>query len=261
MKDLLLTLLKRISKPFWGKGIFLKHPLISKIYNNIYFLFSPKSIVPFDINGFKIYADGKSSIAKFLGVKGSYEEETTRLFNEILKEGMIILDIGANIGYYSLLASRLVGDKGKVFAFEPCPESFALLQKNIEVNGFKNIVPVAKAVSNQCGKQKLFLAKDAGQHSLEGQANSKFIEVDVITIDEFLKGNIPIDLVKIDVEGLEEKVLLGMEETISNNKSIEIFFESWDGSYLTRCKNILQNYGLVVDDKVRDLLNHRARRL
>ena len=260
MRNLFLFLFKRFSRPFWDRGIYYKLPFIHKVYCSIYHSLSSKGIIIFNINGLKIYVEGKSDIARLLGIKGSYEEETTTLLTEILKEGMTVLDIGANIGYYSLLASRLVGDKGKVFAFEPFPQSFLLLQKNIEANGFKNIIPVAKAVSNQCGRQKLFLASDPGQHTLGGKGNSRFIEVDVTTVDEFVREqNISVDLVKMDVEGLEKEVLLGMEKTISNSKNIEVLFESWDESYLIECKKVLQSYGLVIDDKVRDLMNYRAK--
>jgi len=226
MRKLLLFLFKIVSRPFWGKGIYLKFPFISKIYNSAYRSLSPEGSILLNINGLKIYVEGKSGMAKLLGIKGSYEEETTKLFSEILKEEMTVLDLGANIGYYSLLAGKQIGEKGKVFAFEPWHESFSLLQKNIEVNGFKNIIPVAKAVSNQCGRQKLFLASDPGQHSLGGDANCESVEVDVTSVDEFVREqNISVDLVKMDVEGAEMSVLEGMAETISKNPHIRIITE------------------------------------
>jgi FkbM family methyltransferase len=204
----------------------LKFPFISRIYDYVYRFLNPEGSILLNINGLKIYAEGKSGIAKLLGVKGTYEEETTKLFSEILKEGMTVLDLGANIGYYSLLAGKQIGEKGKVFAFEPWHESFSLLQKNIEVNGFKNIIPVAKAVSNQCGRQKLFLSNDPLEHHLGRESGSKFIEIDVTSVDEFMEGrNIPVDLVKMDVEGAEMNVLEGMAETISKSPHIKIITE------------------------------------
>jgi FkbM family methyltransferase len=226
MRGWLLSLFRRISRPFWGKGIYWKFPFISKVYNSVFRCLSSEGIILININGLKIYAEGKSAIAKFLGVKGSYEEETTKLFAEVLKEGMTVLDIGANIGYFSLIAGRLVRDKGKVFAFEPYHWTFSLLQKNIEANGFNNVMPVEKAASNHCGKQKLFLANDPLTHSLGGESGNNFVEVDVTTVDEFLKGqNISVDLVKMDVEGAEMNVLEGMSETISKNPHMKIITE------------------------------------
>jgi FkbM family methyltransferase len=226
MRKLLLLLFKRASRPFWGRGIYWKHPFISKVYNFAYRHLSAEGTVLFNIDGLKIYAKSKSSIAKFIEIKGSYEEETTKLFGEILQEGMIVLDLGANIGYFSLVAGRQVGEKGKVFAFEPWHESFSLLQKNIEANGFKNITPVAKAVSNRGGRQKLFLADDPGEHSLGEENSKKSVEVSVTTVDEFVRGqNISVDLVKMDVEGAEMSVLEGMAETISSNPHMKIITE------------------------------------
>lgn len=137
---------------------------------------------------------------------------------------MTVLNLGANIGYYSVLASKLVGKTGRVFAFEPCFETFSLLRKNIEANGLKNIMPVAKAVSNQCGKQILYLADDCGEHSLIRNDSCKSTEVDVTTVDEFVK-NMPVDIVLMDVEGSELNVLEGMDNTIRNNPNIKIITE------------------------------------
>ena len=76
---------------------------------------------------------------------------------EILKPGMVVLDIGANIGYHTLISSKLVGNTGKIYSFEPEPHNFKLLLKNIEINEFKNIIPINKALSNNIGSTKLFL--------------------------------------------------------------------------------------------------------
>ena len=69
----------------------------------------------------------------------------TALVKRIVRNGDIVVDIGAHIGYYTLIFARLVGPKGKVFAFEPEPNNFNLLIKNIKINGYKNIIPVQKA--------------------------------------------------------------------------------------------------------------------
>jgi FkbM family methyltransferase len=139
---------------------------------------------------------------------------------------MTIFDIGANIGYFSLISGRQVGEKGKVFAFEPAPKNFSLIRMNIEVNGFSNIIPVAKAVSNCSGKQKLFLASDPGEHSLSDYVGTEFIEVDVTSVDEFVRSqNLSVDLIKMDVEGSEMRVLEGMAETIAKNPYLKIITE------------------------------------
>jgi len=142
---------------------------------------------------------------------------------EILKPGMVVLDIGANIGYHTLISSKLVGNIGKVYSFEPEPHNFKLLLKNIEVNEFKNIIPINKALSNNIGTTKLFLdTQSDGKHSLsEKNVNTnKFIEVGKITLDNFYKSlseNRRIDFLKIDVEGAEGLVIEGGEKLLKEN--------------------------------------------
>jgi FkbM family methyltransferase len=148
------------------------------------------------------------------------------LFHEILTEGMTVLDIGANVGYYSLIAGKLVGDKGKVYAFEPCNQSYSILQKNIEANNFKNIIPIKKALTDVIGKQRLFLCDDPVGNSLVMRDDNKFEDVEVTTVDLFVNDqNISVDLIKMDVEGAEMRTLEGMKKTILNNPKLKIITE------------------------------------
>jgi FkbM family methyltransferase len=226
MRGWLFWLFKRIRRLLSGKGIGRKFPFVRKVHEYVYCHLRPEGIALCNINGLKIYAEGKSVMARFLGLDVSYEEETTKLFTEIVRDGMNVLDLGANVGYYTLLAGSQVGERGRVFAFEPWQGSFSLLQKNIEVNGFKNITAVPKAVSSRCGRRELFLAKDPVHHSLALENGSKSVEVDVITVDEFVRErNISVDVVKMDVEGAESDVLEGMADTISKNPHMKLITE------------------------------------
>ena len=104
-------------------------------------------------------------------VVDKYERATTDLLKDLLHPGMIFVDVGANIGYFSLLAANLVGTEGTVYAFEPEPGNHELLRKNIELNSYSNIVMIQKAVSNKSGSAPLFLsALDSGSHSLYSEA-------------------------------------------------------------------------------------------
>jgi len=226
MRKWLRYIFRRVVQSFWGKGITKTLPFVGTIYFFVTRHLIPRGVALFQVQGLKIYAEGNSGIAQIMGIRGSYEEDTTKLFIGIVREGMTVLDLGANIGYYSLLAGRQVGEKDKVFAFEPGPESFAILQRNIKANGFNNIVPMAKAVSNRCGRQRLFLASDPGEHGLFEYLDREYIEVDVTTIDEFIKEqNISVDVIKMDVEGGENEVLDGMPETISKTPELKIITE------------------------------------
>lgn len=186
------------------------------------------------VNGYKMFVHmeehkGIDGIAHQLLYEGSYERYTTALFEQLVSRGMSVVDVGANIGYYTLLAAKLVGEKGKVFAFEPEPRNYALLLKNIELNSYKNIIPLRKAVSIKSGKVKLFLDKlEPGAHSLYRvrEDATEAILVDAVSLDGFFKGReCPIDIIKVDVEGSEMAVLLGMPEIVRNNNNLKIFTE------------------------------------
>src|SRR5947208_14953773 len=89
--------------------------------------------------------------------EGRFEPETVKLFVGALRPGMVVLDVGAYLGYYTFLAARQVGEKGKVYAFEPDPSSYRFLEHNIHLNGYSNIVAVSKAASSRGRIRNLYL--------------------------------------------------------------------------------------------------------
>ncbi|MBU3925958.1 FkbM family methyltransferase, partial [Patescibacteria group bacterium] len=176
------------------------------------------------------------------------------LLKKILKPGMIFVDIGANIGYFSLVSAKLVGDQGQVYAFEPDPDNFNLLEKNIKANNYKNIIAVNKAVSNKSGKARLYLEPDnLCAHSLVAKNDNKFVEVETVILDEFLKDK-KIDVIKIDVEGFEPVVLEGMKNIIKNNDKISIITEFYPeaikkaGYSPEKYKNDLKDLGFKLNE-------------
>jgi FkbM family methyltransferase len=167
-----------------------------------------------------------------------HELETTNLCNDVLKKGDVFVDLGANIGYFTLLAARLVGEKGRVFSFEPEPKNFGYLSKNIEINNYKNVVAEQKAVSDKNGKTKLFICSyDTGHHTINrsngieaysrGRAiEEKSIEIETITLDNYFLDKVDrVDAIKIDVEGAESLALAGMDRILRQNRDIKIFPE------------------------------------
>jgi len=194
-----------------------KLPLVRRIYEFLGSrLVTSDDVALIDAPGGKMYLDAayQHGASWILFLDGVYEKHETELFSGVVKEGMTVVDLGANIGYYTLLAAKLVGEKGKVFAFEPEPHNFALLVKNIKANGYDNVVPVQKAVSNRSGTTRLFLhQEDAGRHKIYDSHDSRdSIEVDVITLDSLGEDNqYPIDLIKMDIEGAEMAALVGVE--------------------------------------------------
>jgi len=161
---------------------------------------------------------------------GRYEEKTTQLVQRLIKPGMVVVDVGAHVGYYTLLAARAVGPFGKVYAFEPEPHNHALLLKNIELNRYGNIVVEEKAVSCRNGRSTLYLtALDSGRHSLHLHSSQGrgHIPVATMTLDGFFEseGWPRVDLIKIDVEGSEKDVLDGMERLFQKSNALTMILE------------------------------------
>ena len=138
---------------------------------------------------------------------------------DFLRDGMVVYDVGANVGFMSVLCAKLVGPSGRVYAFEPVESNIPWIARNVRVNRFDNVVIVQKAVSNEVGKAELNLAQYSGGAALASVEPppdfSGTAMVDVTTIDAVVgAGEAAPDLVKIDVEGAEILVLEGMSETI-----------------------------------------------
>jgi len=233
MSKLMSSIFAKATRFFAGTGIG-RPPLVQKIYRFLYCHVIGKSapLPPLLVNvqGHRMYVKATTiSFAPSRIRSGFHEKYETELFKGIVKKGMVVVDIGANIGYYTLIAAGLVGENGKVFAFEPEPESYALLVRNIEANGYKNVVPVQKAVSNKVGTTRLFLSPDGNTswHRIyDAHDGWNFIEIETVTLDEFFKDKEDrIDVIKMDVEGAEMAVLQGMSQILKRNDNLKIFTE------------------------------------
>lgn len=216
----------------YGKGLG-KLPLVRRAYEFLYsYTMLPNEIALAEVEGQKMYFDtnDKYGMTGQLFLGGLYEKYETNLFRRVVGEGMTLVDLGANMGYYTLLAAKLVGRKGKVFAFEPDPDNFSLLLKNIEANGYNNVIPVQKAVSNKTGTTKLFLCQGnkADHRIYYSHDGRESITVDVTTLDTFFENErYPIDVIKMDIQGAEMAALQGMTEIVLKNDSLKIITEFW----------------------------------
>ena len=159
-----------------------------------------------------------------------FEKFETNLVKQEIHGGDVVLDIGANIGYFSLIFSKLVGNNGLVYAFEPDPDNFKILKKNIEINNIKNVILIQKAVSNTSKLSSLYLCDyNHAQHRIYPSPRcNKKIDVEFTTIDEMF-ANIEffnkIKFVKIDVEGSEYDVIDGMKNTLRANQDLKMLCE------------------------------------
>ena len=180
------------------------------------------------VQGSKMFLDPGDSLD--LSINGVYGELDTKIIREEIHEGDIVIDVGANIGYYTLIFAQLVGSSGKVFAFEPESKNFEILKKNIEINNYPNIVAEQKIVSDKSGIVKLFIAEHGivGHRINQQKSSQKFIEVESIILDNYIKKlnlDSKINFIKIDVEGSEPKVLEGAKEIMQKSNQLKIFTE------------------------------------
>lgn len=182
-----------------------------------------------EINGCKMFINPQDMVvSKKLVFDNAWEPFETEIFKREIKPGDVVVDLGANIGYYTLLAASLVGPGGKVYAFEPEPDNFALLKKNVEANRFPNVVLEQKAVSNQSGKLKLYVSdQNKGDHQIYASGERRsFVEISAVRLDDYFSGYAgTVDIVKMDIQGAEGLALEGMEKLLARFPKLKLFTE------------------------------------
>jgi FkbM family methyltransferase len=158
---------------------------------------------------------------------GTVERGLGQRFQQALRPGMSVVDVGANIGIYTLHAARAVGDTGSVFSFEPTPRTFGILQGNVDANGFSARVDLrSAAVLDERSTMPLYVQEvRCGLNSLYGPDGGQSVLVETVSLDEALSGVPSIDLIKIDAEGAEPRILRGMRHIIATNPGLQIFVE------------------------------------
>jgi len=144
-----------------------------------------------------------------------------------LSRGKTFVDVGANLGIYALVASRIVGQSGRVIAFEPSVQSFPRLKQNIALNGITNVMALPAAVSDKTGRAWLYHGPDASQNSLGRNPflEQKAEEIVTESLDNALRQALVehVDVMKMDVEGAEELVLCGANRVVTSLRPTIIF--------------------------------------
>lgn len=182
----------------------------------------------------RLYPEGE--VAEFLSFPRLFERHELQLVATFLKPGMKMVDVGANIGLYSILGNSRVGDAGQVWAFEPSRESYNRLVRNLQLNNCSCVQPIQLALGDAPDRLST-IACDAGYgdayryllpETEQGAGASGGEMVRATTLDACAAeyGIKEIDLIKIDVEGGEYRVLLGARETLSANQNVRVVFES-----------------------------------
>jgi FkbM family methyltransferase len=160
-------------------------------------------------------------IGNAIRTTGVYEPEVSKLFHERLFPGACVLDIGANIGYFSMLAASLIGREGRVFAFEPLSANVPLLAASALVNQFRNIEIVAAAASDRIKTVSIGASYTNGMIGGLPQAAGSALGcsyVVTIPVDTVVQGKV--DFLKIDVEGHEYRAIAGATETIRRSRPV-----------------------------------------
>ena len=172
-------------------------------------------------NGNKIELHPRQFVSQNIFLFGVFEPQEAKWFYRTVKTGMTIIDVGANIGQYTLLAADRVKDSGKVISFEPAQENFEILQRNVHLNKFDDRVKIIKsAVGSTIGTCEFVLTSDGGSNFISQNSSngsmSKRVIVPCLTLDSFIscQNFEKIDLIKIDAEGADFEVIKGARKML-----------------------------------------------
>ena len=214
------------------------------LYNS-YLWASGNQLTAATIDGITYELDLRELIDSTIYFEGCWEPEIVAAVQQLVLPGQVVLDIGANMGFHTLLFARLVGDKGLVVAFEPMSPAFRKLERNVGLNDRHNIVLEKQALSNTAGRVRAAFTT-SWRLDLE-QNRSSPEDVNFTTLDDYVQNHeerFPsLDLMKLDVDGHEFKVLQGGTHVIQHYKPIIIVELTQDSIDSVR---LLQNWGYAL---------------
>lgn len=239
--------------------------LKEKIYKNIALLnvFVPSvyvgnnTVLTRTIYGQKLFVNTQDlSLAPHLLLNRYWEKEVSDFLIKLLKPGMRVVEVGSNVGYYSVLVASRIGSNGYIHTFEANPNMHKLLQKNMDINGFlPRAKCINKAVSDRRDKVKFkILSEHLGSSHLcesstreAAEMEAEIIEVESTCLDIELGEDYRIDILKIDAEGAEPLILKGAINLLKNNQNIKIILEfcidNFSNSNAEEYLNFLRNLG------------------
>jgi FkbM family methyltransferase len=211
----------KLTKPFYGTGIG-RLPGVENLYLSVYrkWGMSKNPVLKFQDLEFEL--DPTSALTPPILTHGNWEPDETELFIKEVHEGMTVVDVGAGFGYYSCIASKLVGRRGRVYAIEPFPKAYNLLCRNIAKNSLTNIVPLRVAAWDSEGTIEFHATKT--QSGISPIPHKSDVVLPVARLDTFITEE-KVDLIKIDTDGHDSRVLGGMKRIIKDSLDLKLFIE------------------------------------
>jgi FkbM family methyltransferase len=214
-----------------AKAVMYRIPGGKKLVRGVYNLVTGGAERWMNVHGVPLLANVQDyGIGSLLFLRGEYALARIPEIREVVKEGDTVIDIGANIGYFTVLLANLVGPEGKVYAFEPDPRNFALLQRTIERNGWTNVILEQKAVSNKAGEFVLYQTREWTANTLTPSEHFSTANVQVVALDDFLPDEHNISFIKMDMDGSEPLAISGMARLIQRSPNIRVLAEYQPGN-------------------------------
>jgi len=194
--------------------------ILAKILSGLILLRKNPTVIK-EIGGTKFELDLREVIDSSLYFSGTFEEDVETIIHTVIKPGMCVLDIGANVGYHTFRMSKLAGSSGRVYAVEPTGWAYQKLIRNAALNpDLKNITFSQLGLSNaDIGKASM---QFQSSYRLDGNQQSTTENIELITLDTYLQREkiTKLDFIKLDVDGFEGKVLQGAARSLAQMKPI-----------------------------------------
>jgi FkbM family methyltransferase len=207
--------------------------------------FGKNTLLEFD--GIRLIArpiDGNGRLISYFGTKFDVIFDFLKI---ILRRGMVFVDVGANIGSHVINAARIVGDTGRVFAFEPDPETYDILERNIELNQLGNVIARQTCVADDSGFVSFYKHKDSAKSSIVDRGEKYSVTLPADRLDNLIPAKTKIDILKIDVEGAEPSVLSGAKKILTEYPPSIVIIEVFDvrsGTDKSQgIREVLESYG------------------
>ncbi|MCX5658505.1 MAG: FkbM family methyltransferase [Planctomycetota bacterium] len=184
-----------------------------------------------EVEGVKLALNRNDPVMSGSIAMGCHEHADLAVFRSLLKPGMCVVDIGANIGLYSAVAAKAVGPSGVVVAIEPAPHNFALIGQMASLNGFAQVRPVQAALSDRPGELKLYInADNTGDNRIyPGAERRETVSVRAARLDDLWaeSGYPPVDVIKMDIQGAEALAVDGMAKVLAGRPRLAMLMEFW----------------------------------